>query len=145
MINIKEVKKWLNTINHDYNPMQYKLKNVNIENYYNENQLKSNNFIMINKLIKYKKDGLYNDKILNEHSKYVQVFNKYNKKYYFYINQYSNRYYVNMLFNQMIDYCIENKILDNDGNYLINKKLRSKFILFCYANTIYKYYNYLKI
>ena len=47
------------------------------------------------------------------------VFRKENESFYQYINPNTRRYHVNKLFNNMIDYCIINRLQDDSGKYLI--------------------------
>ena len=44
-----------------------------------------------------------------------------------------------MLFNQLIDECIKNNLIDENGNYIINKDMRQTFIEFCYINSQHLY------
>lgn len=149
----KLVTKWLDSINYDSEPINYELYDNKLSNYYSEKSLKKNNNSRINELLELKQ-LIKNGKICNlernkgydrqliEDSHFVQVFEKEGKNFYFYINQYTNRYLVNMLFNQLIDECIKNNLIDENGKYIINKDMRQKFIEFCYNNSQHLYDNY---
>ena len=68
-------------------------------------------------------------------SQYISIFKIDNKVYYQYIDPDTPRYHVNKLFNQMIDYCITNKLIDENGKYLISKNTRDAFYRYCYKYT----------
>ena len=74
-------------------------------------------------------------------SKLVQTFKNKDKFYYQYLNPKTPRYHANMLFNQIIDYCILNDYFDESNNPLVNKMMRNKFYEFCYDNSKKKFNN----
>lgn len=149
----KEVSNWLDKRIDDYiNPPEYELYNKSIEYYYKENdkniQLSDEN--KINELkefensifdnsgkIKYETESekiYFKEKILE--SRLVQKYFTKNKKLKnIFLNPNSKRYHANMLFNQILDYCYVNEIVDNQGNYLFNKFMRNDFYIFCFENS----------
>ena len=149
----KEVSNWLDKKIDDYiNPPEYELYNKSIEYYYKENdkniQLSDEN--KINELkefensifdnsgkIKYETESekiYFKEKILE--SRLVQKYFTKNKKLKnIFLNPNSKRYHANMLFNQILDYCYVNEIVDNQGNYLFNKFMRNDFYIFCFENS----------
>ena len=60
--------------------------------------------------------------------------NKDGKNLLFYINQDTNRYDINMLFNQMIDYCVKHNLSNRFNKYFVSKDMRARFVEFCYTN-----------
>ena len=132
MLNLNKIKDWLEEENYNNIPVQYKLNNNNLHNYFTNENLKYNNKKLIKKLLQLKNDidnnnldkrDKLNDEKLIFYSKYVQKFNLNGKNYYFFINPYSNRYYVHMLFNKLIDYCITNNLRDGKNKYIVTKEM----------------------
>ena len=78
---------------------------------------------------------LHRDKIRIIESQLVQIFDNNNENYYIYLEPNTPRYHANMLFNKMIDYCIENELTDHLDRPLINKAFRNSFYKFCYENS----------
>ena len=87
--------------------------------------------------IKYESESekiYFKEKILE--SRLVQKFYEKNKKLKkIFLNPNSRRYHANMLFNQILDYCFLNNIVDEQGNYLFNKFMRNDFYKFCFENS----------
>ena len=127
----EEISEWLDT-EFDFMPypLSFSLKNNMLTNYYKENDrnLKINNLKAIDYMI---------TNNMNQ-QKYIQVYKtKNNEEYYHYLNHNTPRYQANMIFNKMIDYCLENKLLDDKKNPIINKFLRNSFYQYCYENSNY--------
>ena len=127
----KEISEWLDT---DFDfmpyPLGFSLKNNNLSDYYKDNDknLKINNFKAIDYMIA-------ND--MNQ-QKFIQVYKtKDNEEYLHYLNHNTPRYQANMIFNKMIDYCLENKLFDDKKKPIINKFLRNSFYEYCYENSFY--------
>lgn len=149
----KQISKWLDEKLDDFiDPPEYQLYNKSLDYYYNDNDknIKLNNEDKINELIEFENSIFDNlgeikyetesekiylkEKILE--SRLVQQFNVGNKKIRnIFLNPNSRRYHANMLFNQILDYCCVNNIVDNQGNYLFNKYMRGDFYKFCYENS----------
>lgn len=148
------VTSWLDqNIYNKSEPNIYMLKHRNLDTYYlrNDKNLDSNNEFKINEmkdLIKKNKSLYYQqtlqektyqdleyDKDLIRDSNYVHVFKKDDTTFVQYIDQDTRRYHVNMLFNKLIDYCYNKKIIGFKGELLINKKMRNEFVKFCYNNS----------
>ena len=141
--------KWLDMEINISDPPKYKLYNVQLSNYYKDKDknLRLNDTDKIDELMEFgdrikSKNTEYNDKYERMYhkrmileSKLVQTFKNKDKYYYHYLNPKTPRYHANMLFNQMIDYCIMNKYMDNNKTPLINKIMRNKFYEFCYDNS----------
>jgi hypothetical protein len=125
-----EISKWLDSKFYIKTyPLSFNLKNNELNYYYKENDknIKINN----NEAIKIMID-------LNlPQQKYIQTYLKNNEEFLHYLDHNTPRYQANMIFNKMIDYCIENKYFDNQNNPLINKFLRNAFYEYCYENTTY--------
>ena len=139
--NKNEITYWLDKINYNKDPLIYELENNNINNYYMDSDLKKNETRRLKKIFRlnHKIETGQNLEYIDEQecdnlledSEFVQEFTDGEDKYlYYYNNQYTNRYDINMLFNQMIDYCIKN----NKGEYYVTKEMRPRFIEFCYKN-----------
>ena len=127
----EEISEWLDT-EFDFMPypLSFSLKNNMLTNYYKENDrnLKINNLKAIDYMI---------TNNMNQ-QKYIQVYKtKNNEEYYHYLNHNTPRYQANMIFNKMIDYCLENKLLDDKKNPIVNKFLRNSFYQYCYENSNY--------
>tara|TARA_B100000524_G_scaffold344872_1_gene242721 strand:- start:531 stop:944 length:414 start_codon:yes stop_codon:yes gene_type:complete len=125
---------WLDEeIPYESYPSHYVLENKDISLYYKNNDahLEMNDEEEIDKLL------YNNDNDVN----YIQLYKQGNSDYLHYINHFTPRYHANMLFNQMIDYCIKNNYVDNKKQPIIHKLMRSRFYEFCYNNS---YPNYLK-
>tara|TARA_B100000886_G_C20405774_1_gene484684 strand:+ start:836 stop:1228 length:393 start_codon:yes stop_codon:yes gene_type:complete len=127
----EEISEWLDT-EFDFMPypLSFSLKNNMLTNYYKENDrnLKINNLKAIDYMI---------TNNMNQ-QKYIQVYmTKNNEEYYHYLNHNTPRYQANMIFNKMIDYCLENKLLDDKKNPIVNKFLRNSFYQYCYENSNY--------
>tara|TARA_B100000424_G_C22910156_1_gene484173 strand:+ start:780 stop:1172 length:393 start_codon:yes stop_codon:yes gene_type:complete len=127
----EEISEWLDT-EFDFMPypLSFSLKNNMLTNYYKENDrnLKINNLKAIDYMI---------TNNMNQ-QKYIQVYKtKSNEEYYHYLNHNTPRYQANMIFNKMIDYCLENKLLDDKKNPIVNKFLRNSFYQYCYENSNY--------
>ena len=141
-MNKTEISKWLNNLDYSKEPLIYKLDNNNIDDYYNDNDLKKNEVLKLKSIfdlhhnIKIGKIKYLDmkDKRLIDDSNYIQLFKNDDKTLYYYNNQYSNRYHVNMLFNKMIDYCIKHNLKNKRGDYYVTKNMRSRFIEFCYIH-----------
>ena len=146
--NIK-MSNWLDSEYELSDPPIYRLDNIELEDYYktDDKNLKLNDIEKINELIEFGKkiknddvsyednyEKRYHKKLILE-SKLVQSFSNRKKTYHHFLNPKTPRYHANMLFNQIIDYCLKNNYLDDNGNPLINKTLRNKFYEFCYDNT----------
>lgn len=151
----KEVSNWLDKKISDYiNPPEYELYNKSLEYYYKENDknLKLSDEQKIQELIefedrifdnsgeiKYESESekiYFKEKILE--SRLVQKYftgakNKKLKN--IFLNPNTRRYHANMLFNQILDYCYVNGIVDNQGSYLFNKFMRNDFYIFCFENS----------
>ena len=145
----ERMSKWLDMEINISDPPKYKLYNVQLSNYYKDKDknLRLNDTEKIDELIEFgdriksknteyndKYERMYHKKMILE-SKLVQTFKNKDKYYYHYLNPKTPRYHANMLFNQMIDYCIMNKYMDNNKTPLINKMMRNKFYEFCYDNS----------
>jgi len=145
----ERMSKWLDMEINISDPPKYKLYNVQLSNYYKDKDknLRLNDTEKIDELIEFgdriksknteyndKYERMYHKKMILE-SKLVQTFKDKDKYYYHYLNPKTPRYHANMLFNQMIDYCIMNKYMDNNKTPLINKMMRNKFYEFCYDNS----------
>jgi hypothetical protein len=143
------ISRWLDTEFDITEPPRYELNNKQISNYYKDmdRNLKLNDTDKINELIEFgnkiksgdteyydKDERRYHKKMILE-SKLVQTFKKGNESYYHFLNPKTPRYHTNMLFNQIIDYCIIHNYKDENGDPLINKMLRNKFYEFCYDNS----------
>lgn len=143
------ISRWLDTEFDITEPPRYELNNKQISNYYKDNDknLKLNDTDKINELIEFgnkiksgdteyydKDERRYHKKMILE-SKLVQTFKKGNESYYHFLNPKTPRYHTNMLFNQIIDYCIIHNYKDENSDPLINKMLRNKFYEFCYDNS----------
>ena len=151
----KKISKWLDTEFGITDPPRYNLFNKELSYYYknNDKNLKLNDENKINELLEFsdkikKSDLEYKDKYEKRYhkkmileSKFVQTFENKDKFYYHYLNPKTPRYHANMLFNQMIDYCIKNNYVDNKKQPIIHKLMRSRFYEFCYNNS---YPNYFK-
>ena len=149
----KEISYWLDKKIEDYiNPPEYELYNKSLDYYYKENDknLKLSDEQKIQELIefenrifdnsgeiKYESESekiYFKEKILE--SRLVQKFYEKNKKLKkIFLNPNSRRYHANMLFNQILDYCFLNNIVDEQGNYLFNKFMRNDFYKFCFENS----------
>ena len=149
----EQISKWLDEkINDFIDPPEYKLYNKSLEYYYKENDknlmlsdenkikelIEFENSIFDNSgEIKYETESekiYFKEKILE--SRLVQQFYGGNKKIRnVFLNPNSKRYHANMLFNQILDYCYINNIVDSQGNYLFNKYMRGDFYKFCYENS----------
>ena len=146
-----DITKWLDTEFEDITrPPIFYLKNNDLVHYYkirNDRNLLMNDIKKINELrefgksiadntITYKGENekIYHKKLIFE-SRLVQTYKKNGKNYYHYLNPKTPRYHANMLFNKMIDYCIENELTDHLNRPLINKAFRNSFYKFCYENS----------
>ena len=116
-------------------------KNLNINNEFKIKEMKNlnrkiNSSYNYDDIIEDKSyDELEYDKDLIKDSNYVQVFRSNEEKFIQYIDQDTRRYHVNMLFNKLVDFCYKKEITGFKGELLINKKMRSKFVKFCYENS----------
>ena len=122
------VSKWLQSeLKYDY-PSYYAIKNNDLNNFYknNDKNLLLNDTNMIDRILCH---GTDYDK------KFIQVFKDKDEDFLHYLNPHTPRYQANMIFNEMIDYCISNGYYDNKKNPIINKSLRNRFYKFCYENT----------
>ena len=146
-----DITKWLDTEFEEITrPPIFYLKNNDLMYYYkirNDRNLLMNDTGKINELkdfsksitnnsVSYKGENekIYHKKLIYE-SKLVQTYKRNNEKYYHYLNPKTPRYHANMLFNKMIDYCIENELTDHLDRPLINKAFRNSFYKFCYENS----------
>jgi len=154
-----DISKWLDQNLYNYDPPIYLLNHRKLDTYYlkNDNNLLCNNEYKIRELTKlnYKinnnskaelvkektYDDLEYDKQLIEESQYIHVFKTKQieqteqTKFIQYINPYTPRYHINMLFNKIIDYCYVNNIVTFKEDLLIDKKMRNKFVKFCFDNS----------
>jgi hypothetical protein len=145
----KKMSRWLDTELGITDPPRYNLYNKELSNYYKkgDKNLKLNDKNKINELLEFsdiikKSDIKYEDiyekryhKKLILESKLVQTFMNNEEFYHHYLNPKTPRYHANMLFNQIIDYCILNNYVDDDKNPLINKMMRNNFYEFCFDNS----------
>ena len=93
------VSKWLQSeLKYDY-PSYYAIKNNDLNNFYknNDKNLLLNDTNMIDRILCH---GTEYDK------KFIQVFKDKDEDFLHYINPHTPRYQANMIFNEMIDYCI---------------------------------------
>ena len=146
----KNITKWLDKeFKKVTSPPLFYLKNNELNFYYkgkNDRNLLLNNKQKLKELkifgsslsnksnYKNENEKIYHKKLIFE-SKLVQTYNNGNNKYYHYLNPKTPRYHANMLFNKMIDYCIENNLSDHLNRPLINKELRNSFYKFCFENS----------
>lgn len=145
--NLKKISEWLDQeIEHETQPPIYKLKNNDLHLYYkkDDKHILINNNKKISELILFGEylrsnesvEENYYDKKLIKESNYVQKFKKDKHYNYFqYLNPNTPRYHANMLFNKIIDYCIINKLKNNNGEILIDKSFRNNFYKICYENS----------
>ena len=147
----KKISEWLdNEIHEADSPPSYYLTNNILEDYYKDNDkniLLNDNFKIDelkyfddnfdNFVVENRYDEIYQNKMIFE-SNLVQTFKSDNNDFYQFLNPKTPRYHANMLFNQMIDFCIKRNLNDHLGNPLINKMLRNKFYEYCYDNSYIK-------
>lgn len=140
-----QVQSWLDKkLYYENNNKHYVPYYDDITLYYNKNDtdIKKNCTDKIDDM-RYFRDNVINNVYVNKNyakkmikdSNYVNVFKLYNKQYIHYLNQNTNRYLCNSLFNELIDYCKINNLLDFNDNPIINKMMRKKFYEFCYSNS----------
>ena len=155
----EKVLKWLEEkIDYEINPPVYELSYKYLDYYYKENDkhIKLSNDDKLKELLEFENSLFTNRGVLNSNSisekiyfkemilesNLVQKFyDKKNKLVNLFLEPNSYRYHCNMLFNQILDYCIMNELKDKNDNYLFNKFMRSNFYIFCYENSDKYYYS----
>ena len=146
----KQITKWLDTeFKEITKPPVFYLNNNDLKFYYknkNDRNLLLNNIQKLKELREFGKsisknnkyssenEKIYHKKLIFE-SKLVQTYKNNNREYYHYLNPKTPRYHANMLFNRIIDYCIDNELSDHLGRPLINKAFRNSFYKFCFENS----------
>lgn len=137
-----EVQEWLDSKLEYENDLKHYTPIYNdITLYYNRKDydIRKNDMAEIEDM-RYFRDRVLNNEIIDKYyakekirnSKYVNKFRLYNKDFVHYINQDTKRYLCSKLFNEMIDYCYINNILDFNNHPVIHKLMREKFYEFCY-------------
>jgi hypothetical protein len=140
-----EIEEWLDTnLYYENNNKHYTPCYNDITLYYNKNDsdIKKNNIDEIQDM-RYFRDNVIDKIEVNKYhaekmitnSRYVNKFKLYNNIYIHYIDQNTYRYLCSNLFNEIIDYCKYNNLLDFNNNPIINKMMREKFYKFCYNNS----------
>jgi hypothetical protein len=146
-----QITKWLDTeFKGVTNPPRFFLKNNQLKYYYksrNDRNLLLNDFKKLKELESFgnsikngenyyesENEKIYHKKLIFE-SKLVQTYDNNNSDYHHFLNPKTPRYHANMLFNKMVDYCIENELTDHLDRPLINKAFRNNFYKFCYENS----------
>ena len=147
----KQITKWLDTeFKEITDPPRFFLKNNELKYYYksrNDKNLLLNDKDKLKELENFgnsiqngdyeynsENEKIYHKKLILE-SKLVQTYEKDNEKFHHYLNPKTPRYHANMIFNKMIDYCIERELKDHLDRPLINKAFRNSFYKFCYENS----------
>lgn len=146
------ISKWLDEKIDNY-PPKYRLKHRDLNTYYtlNDKNLLCNKKDKISELEKLNKeisqctsyeelidkkslDELEYDKTLIDESNYIHIFRSNSDRIVQYLDPKTPRYHVNMIFNQIIDYCHKNNLYDIKGELFFDKRMRNDFVKFCFEN-----------